>query len=71
MRIAQEGATTTTPARSAGVHAQVPPEDDPYADYKSIRRNGAVVGFEPSKIAVASKSVWMFSAPGQAIRSRG
>src|SRR6267142_2608305 len=26
---------------------------NPYADYKVIRRNGAVVGFEPGKIAVA------------------
>ena len=24
-----------------------------YADYKIVRRNGAVVGFEPDKIAVA------------------
>ena len=29
---------------------------DRYADYKIIRRNGAVVGFEPDKIAVAVTS---------------
>ena len=27
--------------------------DPRYAEYKVIRRNGAVVGFEPSKISVA------------------
>ncbi len=48
--IANEAAVS--PALSA-----LPPdaasEAERYADYKVIRRNGAVVGFEPSKIAVA------------------
>src|SRR6185436_1316046 len=29
------------------------PRDNPYAEYKIIRRNGAVVGFEPAKISIA------------------
>ena len=31
----------------------------PYADYKVIRRNGAVVGFEPGKIAVAMTKAFL------------
>ncbi|HVJ25061.1 MAG TPA: ribonucleotide reductase N-terminal alpha domain-containing protein, partial [Burkholderiales bacterium] len=31
----------------------------PYADYKIIRRNGAVVGFEPGKIAVAMTKAFL------------
>src|SRR5687767_10817321 len=51
MQIAQENATGTTalgvviPESSTGGRS-------PYADYKIIRRNGAVVAVEPSKIAV-------------------
>ena len=30
-----------------------------YADYKIIRRNGAVVGFEPDKIAVAMTKAFL------------
>ena len=35
------------------VAADAPQRDPAYAQYKVIRRNGAVVGFEPSKITVA------------------
>ena len=38
---------------SAGSIAPEPQSDPRYAQYKVIRRNGAVVGFEPSKISVA------------------
>ena len=30
-----------------------------YADYKILRRNGAVVGFEPDKIAVAMTKAFL------------
>src|SRR5690242_11641743 len=58
MHIAQENATVAPgfgvalpePAR-AGVSA--------YADYKVIRRNGAVVGFEPAKISVAMTKAFL------------
>ena len=58
MQIAQDSATATS---SLGVNL---PEADtgsrsPYADYKIIRRNGAVVGFEPGKIAVAMTKAFL------------
>jgi len=48
-----------TETASVGTDAQLAPAEIPagneerYAQYKVIRRNGAVVGFEPAKIAVA------------------
>ena len=52
MQIAQESATPN-PAQSVSVTEEISPAQNIYADYKIIRRNGSVVGFEPSKIAVA------------------
>ena len=52
MQIAQEGAATNT-AQSVSLPEAGVPTQNIYADYKIIRRNGSVVGFEPSKIAVA------------------
>jgi len=52
MQIVQENAAVTPGfgiARGAGTAAG----RNPFADYKVIRRNGAVVGFEPAKISVA------------------
>ena len=46
-----EATTTTTRAALAGAHAAG--SQSAYAGYQIIRRNGAVVGFEPNKIAVA------------------
>jgi ribonucleoside-diphosphate reductase alpha chain len=58
MQIAQENATT-----SATLGASVPELSTvvgaSYSDYKVIRRNGAVVGFEPSKIAVAMTKAFL------------
>jgi ribonucleoside-diphosphate reductase alpha chain len=42
-----------------------------YADYKVIRRNGAVVGFEPDKIAVAATKAFLAVAGGTAAASAG
>ncbi|MGE5640518.1 MAG: ribonucleoside-diphosphate reductase subunit alpha, partial [Clostridia bacterium] len=58
MQIAQENASVATPL---GVEL---PESSttgrsPYADYKIIRRNGAVVGFEPAKISVAMTKAFL------------
>ncbi len=52
MQIAQENATV---APAFGVAHPEPARSgaSAYADYKVIRRNGAVVGFEPGKISVA------------------
>src|SRR6185436_12430425 len=52
MQIAQENAAAT-----AGLGVALPESStqgrSPYADFKLIRRNGAVVAFEPGKISVA------------------
>src|SRR5436190_23380730 len=44
---------------------------DRYSDYKIIRRNGAVVGFEPDKIAVAVTKAFLAVAGGTAAASAG
>ena len=41
----------------------------PYSDYKIIRRNGAVVGFEPSKIALALTKAFIAVNGGQGAAS--
>src|SRR5687767_783603 len=33
--------------------------ENPYAEYKVIRRNGAVVGFEPAKISIAMTKAFL------------
>jgi len=59
MQIAQQG-TGATAAIGAGSAAEtVPASRSMYADHKVIRRNGAVVGFEPSKIAVAMTKAYL------------
>ncbi len=40
------------PCTPQSISQQVP-EEAVYVEYKIIRRNGAVVGFEPAKIAIA------------------
>src|SRR5687767_7023384 len=58
MQITQE-----TAAGAAALGARLPeagsPARGPYADYKVIRRNGAVVGFEPGKISVAMTKAFL------------
>ncbi|MGZ5098629.1 MAG: ribonucleoside-diphosphate reductase subunit alpha [Usitatibacter sp.] len=44
---------------------------DRYADYKIIRRNGAVVGFEPDKISVAMTKAFLAVAGNTAAASAG
>jgi len=56
--MATTSATTfTTPARQE------------YADYKVIRRNGAVVGFEPAKVSVAMTKAFLAVSGGQGANS--
>src|SRR5260370_12700738 len=52
MQIAQENPTATA-ALGVGLPEASPSERSCFADFKVIRRNGAVVGFEPSKVSVA------------------
>jgi len=49
--------------------ADVPAADTRYADYKIIRRNGAVVGFAPNKIAIAVTKAFIAVQGGQAAAS--
>ena len=59
MQIAQQGTAANT---AIGVDVTEPggsARRSPYADYKIIRRNGAVVGFEPAKISVAMTKAYL------------
>ena len=59
MQIAQQGTAANT---AIGVDVSEPGSTArgcPYADYKIIRRNGAVVGFEPAKISVAMTKAYL------------
>ena len=53
----------TSPSRT------VPRRDRRYAEYKIIRRNGAVVGFEPAKISVAMTKAFLAVNGGQGAAS--
>ncbi|HEX7466561.1 MAG TPA: ribonucleoside-diphosphate reductase subunit alpha, partial [Usitatibacter sp.] len=46
-------------------------QQERYADYKIIRRNGAVVGFEPDKIAVAMTKAFLAVSGNTAAASAG
>ena len=58
MQIAQENATASA-SLGLGVSEASNAPRNPYSDYKIIRRNGAVVGFEPSKISVAMTKAFL------------
>ncbi len=58
MQIAQDNATAS-PALGASLPSQGSAARSPYAEYKVIRRNGAVVGFEPAKITVAMTKAFL------------
>ncbi|MDH4323008.1 MAG: ribonucleoside-diphosphate reductase subunit alpha [Betaproteobacteria bacterium] len=58
MQIAQES-PATGPVAGASVADSSRAIHAAYADYKIIRRNGAVVGFEPAKISVAMTKAFL------------
>src|ERR1700704_4681111 len=68
MQIAQEDATA-----SAALGVALPESStegrSPYSEYKLIRRNGAVVGFEPAKITVAMTKAFLAVNGGQGAAS--
>jgi len=72
MQIAQEDATA-----SAALGVALPESStegrNPYSEYKLIRRNGAVVGFEPAKITVAMTKAFLAvnGSQGAAVSPRG
>jgi ribonucleoside-diphosphate reductase alpha chain len=56
--------------QTAGFHAETTEEiRAPYGDYKVIRRNGAVVGLEPSKISIAVTKAFLAVNGGQGAAS--
>jgi ribonucleoside-diphosphate reductase alpha chain len=69
MQIAAEATTSqslqTTPFQDAGAEAQ----PSPFSQHKIIRRNGAVVGFEPGKISVAMTKAFLAVEGGQGAAS--
>ena len=65
-------ATTSQPRRDllAGeTGSAMTPTDPRYAQYKVIRRNGAVVGFEPAKITIAMTKAFLAVNGGQGAAS--
>jgi len=58
MQTAQENASTT-PGLSVSVPESSTTGRGPYSDFKVIRRNGAVVSFEPAKISVAMTKAFL------------
>jgi ribonucleoside-diphosphate reductase alpha chain len=76
MQYQQAGATgvagsfpSALPAAPGGASVTAAPLATSYADYKLIRRNGAVVAFEPSKIAVALTKAFIAVRGGQGAAS--
>src|SRR5712691_2490219 len=57
-------------SRNLGDEEGTTPKDR-YADYKIIRRNGAVVGFEPDKISVAMTKAFLAVSGNTAAASAG
>jgi ribonucleoside-diphosphate reductase alpha chain len=58
MQTAQEN-TALSPSLGVSIPESSGAGRGPYADYKIIRRNGAVVGFEPAKISVAMTKAFL------------
>jgi ribonucleoside-diphosphate reductase alpha chain len=58
MQIAQDN-VAHAPAVGAATPESAGAARGPYADYKLIRRNGAVVAFEPAKISVAMTKAFL------------
>ena len=72
MQTAQNDISTGAAAAGAAANAQSSPATagaGSYQDYKIIRRNGAVVAFEPSKISVAVTKAFLAVNGGQGAAS--
>ena len=57
------------PAVNIALDTEAKPAQSPYGEYKIIRRNGAVVGFEPSKISIAMTKAYIAVNGGQGAAS--
>ena len=58
-----------TPLANPDLNESPAAEDARYAQYKVIRRNGSVVGFEPSKISIAMTKAFIAVNGGQGAAS--
>ena len=58
MQLASE-ASSSLPTAPFVTSETAPLRESQYADYKVIRRNGAVVGFEPAKISIAMTKAFL------------
>ncbi len=68
MQLATE-APIATPAVKFAAEEASPAAQSRYSEYKVIRRNGAVVGFEPSKISIAMTKAFIAVNGGQGAAS--
>src|SRR5437867_8324016 len=68
MQIAQDNATAS-PALGSALNEAASAARSPYSEYKVIRRNGAVVGFEPAKISIAMTKAFLAVNGGQGAAS--
>ena len=67
MQLATENVSSSSlPASNFGAQTPSSATGVSYADYKIIRRNGAVVAFEPAKIAIAMTKAFIAVNGGQA-----
>ncbi|MGN6668566.1 MAG: ATP cone domain-containing protein, partial [Trinickia sp.] len=64
-----EGAQAGRPVGGQAAYAQPLAPQATFADYKVIRRNGSVVSFEPSKIAIAVTKAFLAVNGGQGAAS--
>src|SRR5215471_18104871 len=64
-----EGASSQPMGGAQPVSAQALAPNTTFADYKVIRRNGSVVSFEPSKIAIAVTKAFIAVNGGQGAAS--
>jgi ribonucleoside-diphosphate reductase alpha chain len=69
MQVATEAKSFATGAGTPEVPAEPVAQDTRFAQYKVIRRNGAVVGFEPAKITIAMTKAFIAVKGGQAAAS--
>src|ERR687891_39676 len=68
MQIAQDNATASS-ALGVALPEAANGGRGPYSEYKVIRRNGAVVGFEPAKISVAMTKAFLAVSGSQGAAS--
>jgi ribonucleoside-diphosphate reductase alpha chain len=69
MQLAGEAAPITSFASATFAESAVSAQSPVFSEYRILRRNGAVVGFEPSKITVAMTKAFLAVSGGQGAAS--